>query len=174
MKRWLLRAGVCALAWSGASTQAAENRARDGIAREVRHELITLPYYEVFDYLTYRVDGSTVTLLGQVTRPTLKTAAEKAVKQIEGVRSVVNQIEVLPASPQDARIRLAVYVATYGNLDLNQYALRAVAPVHIIATKANVTLEGAVDNAMDKTLFFTQASAVPGIVSLTDHLQIVP
>lgn len=174
MKRWLLRAGVCALAWSGVWAQAPENRARDGIAREVRNELITLPYYEVFDDLTYRVDGSTVTLLGQVTRPALKAAAEKAVKQIEGVRSVVNQIEVLPASPVDGRIRLAVYAATYGQLLLSQYAARALAPVHIVVKNGNATLQGTVENQMDKTQFFTQASAVPGIVSVTDHLQIVP
>ncbi len=144
------------------------------MAREVRHELITLPFYGVFDNLAFRVDGSTVTLLGQVTRPVLKTDAENAVKQIEGVRRVVNQIEVLPLSPNDDRIRLAAYVATYGQPELNQYALRAVAPVHIIVKNGNVTLEGAVATQMDKTLFFMQASGVPGVFSVTNRLQIAP
>ncbi|HEY1757599.1 MAG TPA: BON domain-containing protein [Bryobacteraceae bacterium] len=174
MKRWLLTAAACLLAGSGIRAQPPEKHATDQIAREVRHELLTLPYYEVFDYLTYRVEGSAVTLSGEVTHPELKTAAEAAVKQIEGVRSVVDHIALLPASPSDARLRLAVYVATYGNLDLNQYAMRAIAPVHIIATNGNVTLEGVVDNAMDKTQFFSQASGVPGVVSLTDHLQVAP
>jgi osmotically-inducible protein OsmY len=169
---WLLRAGVYVFACSAVWAQNPEAASR--IAREVQHELTTLPAYKVFDLLTYRVEGGTVTLLGQVTKPALKVAAEKAVKQIEGVRGVVDRIDVLPASAADDRLRLAVYVATYGNLDLNQYALRAIAPVHIIAEKGKVTLEGTVDNAMDKAQFFTQASGVPGVVTLTDRLKIAP
>lgn len=161
------------LASSVAWVQGSET-SRNRIAQEVGHELLTLPYYEVFDYLTYRVDGGTVTLLGEVNRAGLKTAAEKAVKQVEGVRSVVDQVEVLPETPQDTRLRLAVYAATYGEPVLNQYALRAVPPVHIVVKNGNVVLEGNVDAAMDKAQFFTQASAVPGIVSVTDHLKIAP
>src|SRR6476469_4975381 len=97
--------------------------------REIRHELVMLPYYGVFDNLAYRVDGYKVTLMGQVTRPTLKTDAERVVKDIEGVEQVINNIEVLPISPADDRIRLAAYRAIYGQTALNRYALNAVPPI---------------------------------------------
>ena len=172
-RRLLLAAGGM-LAGLSSGAQGSEGPSRSRIAREVRHELVLLPYYGVFDNLAFRVEGDTVTLLGQVTRPVLKSDAEKAVKQIEGVRRVDNQIEVLPVSAADGRIRLTVYAATYGQPVLNQYAVRAVPPVHIIVKHGNVTLEGAVANQMDKTLFFTYASGVPGVLSVTDHLQVAP
>ena len=111
-----------------------------------------LPYYGVFDNLAYRVDGSMVTLIGQVTRPTLKSDAENVVKKVEGVEKVVNNIEVLPLSPNDDRIRLAVYRAIYSQASLEQYSMRAVPPIHIIVKNGNVTLEGAVSNQGDKDL----------------------
>lgn len=147
---------------------------QNAIAREVRHEIVTLPYYKVFDNITFSVNGSVVTLLGQVTSQRLKTDAEKAVKQIEGVRSVVNQIEVLPPSASDDKLRLAVYAATYGQMLLSQYAVQAVAPVHIIVKNGNVTLEGAVSSDMARTQFITAASGQSGIVSVTDHLKVLP
>jgi len=115
----------------------------DRIIKEVHHELVMLPFYGVFDNLAYKVspDG-TVTLLGQVSRPTLKSDAENVVKRIEGVERVDNQIKVLPVSPNDDRIRRAVYRAIYGNEVLSQYALRAVPPIHIIVENGNVTLAG--------------------------------
>src|SRR3984893_12045598 len=108
------------------------------ITKEVRHELLMLPYFSVFDNLSYKVDGYNVTLIGQVTRPTLKSDAENVVKRIEGVEQADNQIEVLPVSPNDDRIRRAVYRAIYGNEVLSQYALRAVPPIHIIVENGNV------------------------------------
>jgi hyperosmotically inducible protein len=87
---------------------------QERLIRQVRHELVMLPYYGVFDHFAYRVDGDTVTLMGQVTRPTLKSSAENVVKQIEGVERVENNIEVLPVSPNDDNIRLAAYRAIYG------------------------------------------------------------
>jgi hyperosmotically inducible protein len=110
-----------------------------------------LPFYGVFDNLAYKVspDG-TVTLLGQVSRPTLKSDAENVVKRIEAVERVDNQIKVLPVSPNDDRIRRAVYNAIYGNEVLSQYALRAVPPIHIIVENGNLTLEGVVARQMDK------------------------
>src|ERR1041385_5622210 len=118
---------------------------QDRLVREVRHELVMLPYYGVFDNLAYKVDGATVTLMGQVTRPTLKSDAEGAVKHIEGIERVNNQIEVLPLSSTDDRIRMAVYRAIYGQVGLDRYALQAVPPIPLIAAQRNVTLEGAVD-----------------------------
>src|SRR5690242_15393446 len=101
---------ICAIAWAQPNRRAGQDR----IVKEVRHELVMLPYYGVFDNLAFRVDGATVTLLGQVTRPTLKSDAEGAVKHIEGVERVENQIEVLPLSTNDDRIRLATYRSIYG------------------------------------------------------------
>ena len=103
-----------------------EDRMEQRIAKEVRHELVMLPYYGVFDNLAFRVDGDTVRLLGQVTRPTLKSGAENVVKDVEGVRRVINEIEVLPLSPNDDRIRLATYRAIYGTTGLDRYRLQAV------------------------------------------------
>ena len=141
------------------------------ITSEVRHQLLLLPYYGVFDNLAYKVSGDgTVTLEGQVTRPTLKSDAENVVKKIEGVDRVDNQIQVLPTSPADDRIRMATYRAIYGNDVLSQYALRAVPPIHIIVNNGNVTLEGVVNRSMDKQVAETQAKSVPGVFSVTDRL----
>ncbi len=145
----------------------------DRIIKEVRHELVMLPFYGVFDNLAYKVspDG-TVTLLGQVSRPTLKSDAENVVKRIEGVERVDNQIKVLPVSPNDDRIRRAVYRAIYGNEVLSQYALRAVPPIHIIVENGNVTLEGVVARQMDKQIAEIQAKSVPGVFSVTNNLKV--
>jgi hyperosmotically inducible periplasmic protein len=145
----------------------------DRIVREVRHELVTLPYYGVFDNLAYKVDpDGTVTLMGQAVNPTLKSDAERAVKRIEGVEKVVNNIEVLPTSPNDDRIRLAVYRAIYGHPALNMYQLRSVPPIHIIVKNGNVTLEGVVARQMDKQIAEMQAKSVPGVFSVTDNLRV--
>src|SRR4029453_7704268 len=100
----------------------------------------------------FRVDGNTIELLGQVTRPTLKSDAEGVVKSIEGVEKVANNIEVLPLSPNDDPLRLALYHAIYGHSALNRYALQAVPPIHIIVKNGNVSLEGVVANAMDRQI----------------------
>src|SRR5712671_5633922 len=123
----------------------------DRIIKEVHHELVMLPFYGVFDNLAYRVspDG-TVTLLGQVARPTLKSDAENVVKRIEGVERVDNQIKVLPTSSMDDQIRIATYRAIYGNSVLSPYSLRAVPPIHIIVDQGHVTLEGVVAKPMEK------------------------
>ena len=145
----------------------------DRIVKEVHHELVMLPFYGVFDNLAYKVspDG-TVTLLGQVSRPTLKSDAENVVKRIEGVERVDNQLKVLPVSPNDDRIRRAVYRAIYGNEVLSQYALRAVPPIHIVVENGNVTLEGVVARQMDKQIAEMQAKSVPGVFSVTDNLRV--
>jgi hyperosmotically inducible periplasmic protein len=142
------------------------------IEREVRHELVMLPYYGVFDNLSFRVDGSTVTLMGQVTRPTLKSDAENVVKKIEGVERVVNNLEVLPNSPNDDRIRLAVYRSVYGQSSLNRYALAAVPPIHIIVKNGNVSLEGVVANEGDKNIAGIQANSVSGVFSVQNNLRV--
>jgi hyperosmotically inducible protein len=143
----------------------------DRIIREVHHELVMLPFYGVFDNLAYKVDpDGTVTLLGQTVRPTLKSDAENVVKRIEGVEKVVNNIEVLPTSGNDDRIRRATYRAIYGNSVLSQYQLRAVPPIHIIVKNGHVTLEGAVARQMDKQIAGMQANGVHGAFSVTNNL----
>ena len=151
-----------------------EAGSQNAIAREVRHELVTLPFYLVFDHLTFHLDGGTVTIQGQVTRARLKSDAENAVKQIAGVKQVINEVEILPASATDEKIRLAEYLALYGDPELNQYSLQAIPPIHIIVKNGAVTLEGSVFNQDDKTEAFTRASGVPGVTSLTNHLQVSP
>jgi hyperosmotically inducible periplasmic protein len=152
-------------------TGALSQKSIERIYKEVRHELVMLPYYGVFDNLAYKVDSDgTVTLLGQVARPTLKSDAENVVKRIEGVEKVVNNIEVLPASINDDRIRRAAYRAIYGNDVLNQYQLRAVPPIHIIVNNGHITLEGVVARQMDKQIAGVQANTVPGAFSVTNNL----
>ena len=140
--------------------------------KEVRKALITLPYYSVFDDLSYRISGDTVELFGEVTKPVLKDDAEGAVKRIEGVKQVKNNIEVLPLSPADDGIRIALYRAIYGNPSLNRYLLQPVPSIHIIVKNGNVTLTGVVANEMDKTLADLQARSVPGTFSVTNMLRV--
>jgi hyperosmotically inducible protein len=145
---------------------------QDRVVREVRHQLVMLPYYSVFDNLAFRVDGNVVTLLGQVVRPTLKSDAEAAVKGVEGVERVKNEIEVLPLSPIDEQIRRAEYRAIYGFADLYRYAEQAVPSMHIIVKNGNVTLVGVVDSTADKNLAGIRANSVPGVFSVTNDLTV--
>jgi hyperosmotically inducible protein len=162
------KANLSAEAASYASADKTESR----LAREVRHELVTLPYYGLFDNLAFRINGNTVTLFGQVTRPTLKSSAENVVKNIEGVSHVNNEIEVLPLSPNDDRIRQSEYRAIYSQPALSKYALRAVPTIHIIVKNGHVTLEGAVANEGDKNIAGVQANSVPGVFSVTNNLRV--
>lgn len=148
-------------------------RAEERIAREVRHELLMLPYFGVFDYIAGRVDGFNVTLVGQVVRPTLKSDAENVVKRIEGVEKVDNQIEVLPPSPIDDRLRLRLFRAIYGYPALQRYQLGVQKPIRIIVKNGRVTLEGVVDSDGDKNLAGLRANGVSGIFAVTNNLQVV-
>ena len=145
---------------------------QDRITREVRHELVMLPYYGVFDNLAYRVDGGTVSLYGQVTRPTLKSDAENVVKGIEGVTRVDNQIEVLPLSSMDDGIRIATYRTIFGKPGLDRYAMQAVPPIHIIVDNGKVTLEGVVATEGDKNQAGIYANTVSGVFSVTNNLRV--
>ncbi len=144
----------------------------DRVVKEVRHELVMLPYYNVFDDLSYRVDGSKVTLFGSVTQPTLKSDAEKAVKKVEGVTQVDNQIEVLPLSPMDDGIRRAVYRAIFSKPGMEKYQLGAVPPIHIIVKNGNIRLVGVVNNEGDKNLAGISANTVPGAFKVQNDLRV--
>ena len=143
------------------------------VEMEVRHQLWMLPYFGVFDNLLFKVEpGGKVTLLGQVRKPTLKSDAERAVKGVEGVDTVDNQIEVLPVSPNDDRIRLRVYRAIYRTASLERYGIQAVPPIHIIVKNGNVALEGVVASEGDKNLANIKAHGVPGVFKVTNNLRI--
>jgi hyperosmotically inducible protein len=142
--------------------------------QEVRHQLVMLPYYGVFDDLGFTVDPSgRVTLLGQVTQPVLKTDAERGVKKVEGVTQVMNSIEVLPLSPNDDQIRRAVYRAIYGDPALStRYGFRALPSIHIIVKNGNVRLEGVVANEADSNIAKIRANGVPGAFKVENDLRI--
>ena len=162
-----------AAAQSGGQQANGAQRMQDRITREVHHELVMLPQLTVWDNLQYKVEGSKVTLLGQVRNAVLKDEAQHAVKKIEGVEQVDNKIEVLPASQNDDRIRLAVARALFGSdSPLFRYSMGAVPPIHIVVNGGHVALEGVVDNQADKDLAYTKANGVPGVFSVDNHLQV--
>src|SRR5260370_39148566 len=150
--------------------QRSEMKYGEKLTKEVRHQLVMLPWYSVFDNLAYKVEGDKVTLYGEVTRPTLKSDAESVVKSIEGVTTVGNNIEVLPLSPMDDQLRRPVFRAVYGDSGLSRYSLRSRPSIHIIVKNGNVTLEGVVDNETDKNLANLRANGVPNVFSAKNNL----
>ncbi|HJQ71076.1 MAG TPA: BON domain-containing protein [Blastocatellia bacterium] len=164
----ILAAGV-AVAAPAASDQA-DYSARLG--NQVRKQLVTLPYYGVFDNLAYEVNGDTVVLSGQVTRPSTRKDAERRVAKIEGVERVVNNIQVLPVSPNDDRIRVRTYRAVFRSGGLYRYAMGANPSIHIIVNRGHVTLEGVVSNRMDSQLAYMAANGVPGVFSVKNNLRV--
>lgn len=162
----LLGAALLAAQLGFANTAAPEAR----IVDEVRRKLVTLPFYSLFDNFKYSVNGDTVTLMGEVSRPTLKSDAEAVVKRIEGVETVKNEIRVLPVSPTDDELRWKLYLALYGNSTLQPLSIRAVPPIHIIVENGHVRLEGAVGNEMQKNIAAVQANSVPELFAVTNNL----
>lgn len=177
----LLMAGGRVFAFEGAAGQNTPPPSDRGgeaferwLTREVGHELDLLPWLTVFDNLQYQVNGSQVTLLGQVVNPVTKDDAQKAVKGIEGVTKVTNNIEVLPLSPRDAQIRRAEFHAIYGEPQLQRYGMGTMPSIHIIVANGHVTLLGYVDNESDKNVAEIRAKSVPDVFSVTDNLQVRP
>lgn len=172
---WVLPAmlGILLVAgWSAAVVRPVPG-SQPYVVREVRHELILLPFYSVFDNLDYKVNGAVVTLMGQVTRPTLKSDAENVVRTIEGVKKVINDIEVLPPSPNDDRIRIAVFRKLYDfDSPLFRYSQGAILPVHIVVDNGHVTLVGAVNSQSDKEIAGMRANQVPGVFSVKNDLAV--
>ena len=172
----ILFASLLALATLGTAQDAQRNqpsaKAQERIIKEVRHELLMLPYFGVFDYIAFKVDGFNVALLGEVVRPTLKSDAENVVKHIEGVEKVDNQIEVLPPSPMDDRLRVRLFRAIYQYPALQKYELGVQKPIRIVVKNGHVTLEGVVDSDADKNLAGLRANSVSGIFSVSNNLQV--
>jgi hyperosmotically inducible periplasmic protein len=171
IRKLILTAIVAATVASSQSAPASEG-AKARIAKETRHEILSLPYFDLFDNIEFRVDGHNVTLMGQVTRPTLESDAESAVKGIEGVETVSNQIEVLPLSPNDDRLRIALYRAIYGFSSLQRYALPVIKPIRIIVNNGHVTLEGVVNSEADQNVVKLRANGVHGAYSVTNNLRV--
>lgn len=156
-----------------APTTSSSSLAKDAQTEsKVRKELVTLPYYGVFDNLAYQVDGSTVTLQGQVVRPSTRKDAERRVARIEGVDRVINNIEVLPVSGFDDSIRARTYRAVFRSGSLYRYAMGANPSIHIVVKGGHVTLEGVVSNQMDSQLAYMAANGVPGVFSVTNNLRV--
>ena len=164
----ILLSSISALGQDSQASPKAEAR----IQKEVRHQILLLPYLDVFDNIAYQVNGYDVTLLGQVTRPTLKSDAGNAVESIEGVEKVDNQIEVLPPSPSDDRLRIALFRSIYGYPPLQRYALPVIKPIRILVKNGHVTLEGVVDSDADKNAAGIRANTVPGIFEVKNNLQV--
>ena len=160
------------LAGEGFAERHPQDVSRAHIIKEVRHELATLPYYGVFDWLEFEVlPDNTVVLRGAVVRPTTRSDAEARVKQIDGVSKVVNEIEVLPLSPNDDRLRVSLYRALYNwNSPLFRYAHQAVPPIHIIVRNGRATLKGVVANKADAQLAYMRARGVPGLFDVQNEL----
>jgi hyperosmotically inducible periplasmic protein len=169
---WL--AAIAFAVAESASAQSSRYRSADRVSREIFHEIVTLPYYGVFDHIGFSFDKGTVTLVGQVTRPTLKSDTERVMKDIQGVEQVINKIEVLPVSPNDDRLRLATYRAIYGHDALQRYAIQAMPSIHIIVKSGHITLVGWVASTFDKTIALSQARSVPGAFSVTDRMEVEP
>jgi len=144
------------------------------LEERVRHEINMLPYYGVFDDILFRVDGDRVTLTGQVWQPVLKLQTESAIKGIEGVKQVDDQIEVLPLSHFDDGIRQRTLRAIYAYPALNRYVLNSHPTIHIIVKDGHVTLTGVVATEMDRELAYVRANGVQGAFSVTNELQVQP
>lgn len=140
------------------------------LVEQVRHELVMMPYYGIFDDLSFQVNGGTVTLLGEVWRPTLKDQAERVVKALPGVTTVDNQIKVLPLSPYDNQIRIAAVRTIFGNAVLSRYSWGARPPIKFIVENGTLTLKGAVSNQADRNLAGILARGIPGAFVVNNDL----
>ena len=148
-------------------------KAQARIVKEVRHQILMLHDFGVFDNIAFKLNGCDVILVGQVSRPLLKSEAERVVKKIEGVERVDNRIDVLPVSPNDDRLRRDVFNAIYRYGPLEHYGVGSNRPIHIIVNRGHVILEGVVDREMDKNLAGIRASGVFGVFSVQNNL-VVP
>jgi len=165
-----LTAGVPLHAQAPTNAKPANSDEKAGLSREIHHQLELLPFYSVFDNIGFTTNGGEVILTGQVLRPTLKHDAETTVKSLEGVTSVVNLIELLPASPSDDELRRGIYRTIYESPGLARYAVQTVPAIHIIVKDGDVVLEGMVWSPEDKNLAGTRASGLPNVRSLKNNL----
>jgi osmotically-inducible protein OsmY len=175
MKRMVQSVALAAALAIASAPMFARTDMPQDLADQVRHELVMIPYYSVFDDLNYSVDNATgvVTLSGAVTQPVVKDDAERSVKHLAGVTQVVNNIRLLPLFSSDNRIRMAAYRSIFGFAGLYRYAMGTQPSIHIIVDNGNVTLVGVVDNQADKDTAYIRANSVPGVFSVTNNLRVV-
>jgi hyperosmotically inducible protein len=149
-------------------------RIKNMIIKDVRYQLVTLPYYNVFDWLEFEVkDDDSVILRGQVARPSTKSDAEKRIKKLEEVSQVINQIEVLPLSPSDDRLRLRIYRNLFSqNSPLFRYSIQSVPPIHIIVRNGRVALKGVVATQLERNVAASRVNSIPGIFEVKNELQV--
>ena len=167
-----LAAGTYTAGTASAATTQDQTADQQRLSNKVRHALVMLPWYGVFDNLEYTMNGTEVTLSGQVVLPVTKDDAEKSVKHVEGVTRVVDKITVLPLSRFDDQIRRAEYRAIFGQPELSRYSMGTNPSIHIIVKNGHVTLEGVVGNQMDANVARIRALGVPGVFSVTNNLRI--
>jgi hyperosmotically inducible periplasmic protein len=172
MKTILATTFLAMLLTLSAAANPVKESATENTIKKIRKELVTLPFYGVFDNLAFKLEDGVVTLYGQVARPSLKKDAERVVERVAGVEDVVNKIEVLPLSPFDDRIRLAVYRAIYRQPGLDRLALQAVPSIHIIVKNGHVKLEGVVNSKSDAIRAFHAANGVSNVFSVTNNLRV--
>lgn len=182
--RWKVTAFLAVVAWAGTAfaklpgasvgqaAKAEPKQEESTLALEIRHQLQVLPYYSVFDYIAFTLEGHKVTLTGYVLRPHLRTDAERAIGSIEGVTSVANFIQVLPKSSTDDELRNSVYRAIFEDSVLQRYAVTDVPTIHVIVKEGTITLEGSVENENDKKLAASRSSGVSGVTSVSNNLSV--
>ena len=169
----ILTVSLCLVPYSFAQSKQDVKANQARLVQEVRHELVMLPNYSLFDNLEFQITGvDTVVLSGQVARPILKSEAEDVIRKLERVGKVVNNIEVLPVSPQDDRLRIAAYRTIYGKPGMDKYAIQAVPPIHIIVKNGRITLAGTVGSQMDKDLAGMAAQGISGTFGVTNNLAV--
>jgi hyperosmotically inducible periplasmic protein len=172
MKKTVRNTALAAALAMGIPMFANSNPPAPDLAAQVRHQLVMIPYYSVFDDLSYSVDNGVVTLRGDVTNPVVRTDAEQSVKHLAGVVQVVNKINILPPSSMDNHIRAAEYRAIFGYSDLYRYAMGAIPSIHIVVDFGHVTLTGVVNSQADKDVAYVRANSVPGVFSVTNNLRV--
>lgn len=167
----LILAAALALGISTASAATPVQADEARIAEKVRKEIVTLPFYSIFDHVTIGIEGDEVTLRGSVFRPSMKKSVERVAARVEGVSVVHNLVDVQPLSNFDNSIRRAVFFNVYGHPALNRYGLRSVGPIHIVVNNGHVTLEGVVLREADKHIAGIVANGVSGVFSVTNNLR---
>lgn len=173
----LLFPAICAAAFPQTPKPQPQHPAQEAspaetLARSVRHQIQQLPFYSVFDFISFQLDSGKATLSGHVLRPSLKSDAERAIQSLEGINQVINQIEVLPTSSSDNDLRRAVYQALYEDARLAKYAVEGVPRIHIVIKDGQVALEGRVDSDVDAKRAAQLAGGVSRVKAVTNNLRI--
>lgn len=173
MKRWTqtVTIGAALFLASSMNMLASPQGTNTQIAEQVRKEIVTLPFYSIFDNVRFELNDGVLALSGEVYRPVMKMMIERVAQRVEGVTTVTNNIEILPLSPYDDRIRIALANQLYRNQVFTRHSIQAVPPVHIVVKNGNVTLEGVVNSELEKNVAFHVANGIHGVFSVTNNLR---